>query len=86
MLNKLFDYFGYYKLDDLQIGGHCGICGKIISDEIFKRYDAWGICEDCEEIKNAPIIKELNWYKIIFIFIVGIFALDYIRFAINYYL
>jgi hypothetical protein len=41
-------YLGLYDISDLQIGGHCGCCGKWISDEIFEKIWAVGICkEDC---------------------------------------
>jgi hypothetical protein len=38
---------GYYKIKDLQIGGHCGCCGAWINDEIFPAYWAIGICKNC---------------------------------------
>lgn len=39
--------WGYYKIKDLQIGGHCGLCGAWINNEIFPAYWAIGICEKC---------------------------------------
>lgn len=46
MINNILNRFGYYKLDDLQAHGHCGICGKPINEVLPKEW-AWGICDDC---------------------------------------
>lgn len=37
----------YYRIDELSIGGHCGLCGAWIPDEIFPDYWRWGICDKC---------------------------------------
>lgn len=37
---------GYYAIDELQVGGHCGLCGKWIPDKIFPKYWAWGMCKE----------------------------------------
>jgi len=37
---------GYYDISELQVGGHCGLCGKWIPNEIYPKYWAWGVCED----------------------------------------
>jgi hypothetical protein len=47
MLKKILNHFKYYKISDLQIGGHCGMCGKYIN-EIFDKIWPWGLCEDCK--------------------------------------
>ena len=40
--------FNLYDIEDLQIGGHCGCCGKWIPDEIFEKVWAIGLCnENC---------------------------------------
>ncbi len=42
--------FHLYDLDDLLIGGNCGLCGKWVSDEItLKKCDGWTICKECEQ-------------------------------------
>jgi hypothetical protein len=54
MFNKILNHFGYFQIDQLQIGGHCGICGKPISDKIFDKVWSWGLCGECE--KNSKEI------------------------------
>lgn len=47
MIKRLLNFFGYYKLDQLQVGGHCGICGKFCPKEIVTLDDGgWTLCED----------------------------------------
>ena len=45
-IKSKLEYWGYYQIKDLQIGGHCGLCGKWIPDEIFPSYWAIGICKN----------------------------------------
>ena len=54
--NKVKSMFGLYDIGDLQIGGHCGCCGKWIPDEIFEKDWSWGICKGkCkDEGKEIP--------------------------------
>lgn len=35
--------------EEIQVGGHCGICGKWIPNELFERWWAWGICDKCRK-------------------------------------
>ena len=51
----------FWKLDlieDLQIGGHCGCCGKWVPDVITDRhvpgdiFGGWTICKECAEVKE----------------------------------
>jgi hypothetical protein len=47
--NKIFNWridHGYYKINELVVGGNCGICGKRITNEIFPIDWSWGICEN----------------------------------------
>lgn len=37
----------YYTIEELQIGGHCGICGRWIFNEIFPTGWDWGLCDKC---------------------------------------
>lgn len=48
IVNFLYKY-GYYRIKDLQAWGHCGLCGKPITNEVFSKDWAWGICSDCEK-------------------------------------
>lgn len=38
---------GYYKIEDLQDWGHCGLCGELIK-EMLPRNWAWGLCDKCK--------------------------------------
>jgi len=49
LVNYLREHYGIYPINELQTGGHCGLCGKPISDEIFPKDWAWGICRKCKE-------------------------------------
>ena len=43
----------HYRIEDLQIGGHCGLCGTWIPDEIFPNYWAIGVCDKCMEAQEG---------------------------------
>ncbi len=51
---KLRNFFksklNLYDIEDLQIGGHCGICGVWISDVICKKSDAICLCAKCASV------------------------------------
>ena len=51
LINNLIENFlekhYYYKIENLIIGGHCGLCGAWIPDEIFPKFWAIGICKKC---------------------------------------
>ena len=48
MMRKLIKkLFKVYNIDDLVIGGHCGLCGKWIDNQIFSKYPRVGICPKC---------------------------------------
>lgn len=34
IIQVLLNKFGYYRIDQLVIGGHCGCCGAWVEDEI----------------------------------------------------
>ena len=49
-MRKLIErLFNLYDVEDLQIGGHCGLCGKPIPDEIFEKIFPWGMCKECQD-------------------------------------
>ena len=49
MLRRLVKrLYKLYDIEDLKIGGHCGLCGKWIPDQIFPEAWSWGICNECE--------------------------------------
>lgn len=54
MIKSILKKFGYYKIEDLQSTGHCGICGKVIY-EIFYKYHATGICQECKDRRQKAI-------------------------------
>lgn len=52
-LVKKLEEYGIYPIEELQTWGHCGCCGSPISDEIFPKVWAWGLCKRCKEgVKN----------------------------------
>jgi len=44
---RLLHKHGWYRLNDLKVGGHCGLCGDWIPDQVFAKYWRWGICDKC---------------------------------------
>jgi len=49
LINFLFHSENFYKINELIIGGRCGLCGKSIPNEIFPKDWWWGICDDCKK-------------------------------------
>jgi len=45
--NKFKKWFDLYDIEDLQIGGNCGCCGKWINDEILEKCWSWSLCTKC---------------------------------------
>jgi hypothetical protein len=41
-------YFNLYDISDLQIGGHCGFCGKWIDNVITPKSWSVTLCEKCK--------------------------------------
>ena len=41
--------FELYDKEDLAIGGHCGLCGKWVDDEICEKDWRVVLCEECCE-------------------------------------
>lgn len=39
---------GWYRLEELQCGGHCGLCGSWVPNEVLPKAWAWTLCEKCE--------------------------------------
>jgi len=39
-----------YTMLYLQVGGHCGICGKWVSDVLVERSWSWTLCEVCKNV------------------------------------
>jgi len=33
--------------EEMQVGGHCGICGRSMPNELFDKDWSWGICQKC---------------------------------------
>jgi len=46
--NWIKEIFNLYDYSDLQIGGHCGICGRWIKDVIVQKSWAVTICDNCK--------------------------------------
>ena len=41
--------YGFYRIEDLKIGGNCGLCGEWVSKAIVPIDWPWCICEKCKE-------------------------------------
>lgn len=37
----------YYLIVEMQVGGHCGLCGKWVPDVLVERHWAWTMCDKC---------------------------------------
>ena len=64
MLNRLLELtynwrlkHGIYIISELQIGGHCGLCGAWMPDIIVPKDWAWDMCDDhiSDEVREALI-------------------------------
>lgn len=75
MITKIKEYIKYkittflnnrnwYKLSELQIGGHCGLCGDWIGGEIYPIAWPYGLCNNCLG-KNIKEVFEDNESRII---------------------
>jgi hypothetical protein len=40
--------FGWYHIDEVQAGGHCGLCGAWVPDHVLPKSWPWTICKKCE--------------------------------------
>lgn len=49
MLRRVFNRFGFYKIDQLQAGGNCGCCGAWIPDLVIEKDWSWGVCKKCSK-------------------------------------
>jgi hypothetical protein len=47
LIKRIKDKYLLWRLDELQIGGHCGLCGKWVSDEILPKEWAITLCDQC---------------------------------------
>jgi len=39
--------FCLYEIKELQVGGHCGLCGKWVQDIVLPKVWAITVCEKC---------------------------------------
>ena len=56
MFNKIKKWiknrFNLYSIEDLAVGGHCGICGSWIEEIIVPKIWPYSICEKCLNIPD----------------------------------
>ncbi len=45
-------FYGLYDMKDLTVGGHCGLCGAWMPDDIFDKGCPWGMCAKCAKAKD----------------------------------
>jgi hypothetical protein len=53
---------GYYKFSELQVGGHCGLCGNWVDNEILPKDWNVTICKICLE-KDCETDSQGNVYR-----------------------
>ncbi len=46
-ITRLLHKHDWYHINELVIGGHCGLCGSWIPNDIFPEWWRWGICDNC---------------------------------------
>lgn len=51
LYEKLAEKLAAYLILELQIGGHCGCCGKWVPDALVERRWSWTLCEKCAKGK-----------------------------------
>lgn len=44
---KILERYGFYRIENLQVGSHCGCCGTWIEKDIVLKDWSWGLCEEC---------------------------------------
>lgn len=47
VIERFLNKNGYYKIDVLQAGAHCGCCGKWMPESVTVKHWAWDLCNDC---------------------------------------
>ncbi len=53
MLRDFFKrIYRLYDVEDLVVGGHCGLCGAWMPDTIVEKVCGWGMCVKCAEAKD----------------------------------
>ncbi len=45
--NWLKDILVLYDIEDLTTGGHCGVCGAWINNDILPKDWPWSVCQKC---------------------------------------
>lgn len=60
--SRIKRWFDLYDPVDLQVGGHCGLCGRWIEGELLPKDWAWSICDQCmkkegENVNAADVIR-----------------------------
>jgi len=69
LISNFLRKYGYFKIEDLQAGGHCGLCGKWVDDCVVEKYWPWTACESCRNgwpPKDDVIYDELSSLRIFF--------------------
>ena len=54
--------FDLYDIEELQVGGNCGCCGKWVPDMIVPTYWTWCLCDSCGNTNNVDM-KKLRKFK-----------------------
>jgi hypothetical protein len=54
MIRQLKDWILGVVVIGLQVGAHCGLCGKWMESELIYRDWAWSVCEECATPSDTP--------------------------------
>ena len=59
--NFIKDRLGLYDIEDLQVGAHCGCCGRWVPGEIIEKCWPWAVCDTCSG--KEPVYLEKPMMK-----------------------
>ena len=58
MIRRLKKWIVSIVVQELQVGGHCGLCGKWIEHVLVSQYWPWTVCKDCVECDIAEEVDK----------------------------
>jgi len=56
--DRIKRWFILYDPEDFQVGGHCGICGEWVKDDILPKAHSWTLCSEC--VRDGKGLDEEN--------------------------
>jgi hypothetical protein len=61
LLTRLANRFGYWRLEQIGVGAHCGCCGKWVPNALAVKGWRVTVCDDCNFPKEAFDVQK--WSK-----------------------